>query len=312
MSLTTTYLQGSRHQELRDRLKYRFEKPRFDLKCELKCPPLTRNFGLIGTAFDYLMRFHLKIYNTDKIIQRDRWIADKAIDALGVWTEFWVKGAMHRGLPKEQLLDAINLYKIAGEQLQKAKDIYKKFLSDGQTTDDLLTSALFLAKLDVFHRRPHIDKTYDCHDGNDITDLRSLIALVDFSKFHVNDKCYVNPCFGEGSRLVGNADADIILDGTLIEIKTTKDLKLKRSDLNQLIGYYVLSLIGGINDDPSEKPIRNIGIYFARHGVLWTIPLSELGDDEKFKFFKEWFVEYVNRSKTRKPTLRRLPSHCRF
>ena len=96
---------------------------------------------------------------------------------------------------------------------------------------------------------------------------------------------------------MGGADADLIIDNTLIDIKTTKNLKLDRSHLNQVLGYYVLSLIGGINNNPNDRPIENIGLYFARHGELWTLPLHKFGDQRKFEEFKDWFVSYVSRGR---------------
>lgn len=49
---------------------------------------------------------------------------------------------------------------------------------------------------------------------------------------------------------------DLLLDNSLIDIKTTKYLELKRDYLNQLIGYYILFLIGGIDDGPSKTNIE--------------------------------------------------------
>jgi hypothetical protein len=93
--------------------------------------------------------------------------------------------------------------------------------------------------------------------------------------------------------MVKGADADLILDNVLIDIKVTKHLKLEREHLNQIIGYYILSLIGGVNENPHDKPIDTIGIYFARYGALWVVPVKELGTAAQFEAFKEWFISYL-------------------
>jgi len=62
------------------------------------------------------------------------------------------------------------------------------------------------------------------------------------------------------------AEADLILDSTLIEIKTTEDAARHNEHLSQLFGYYLIS----------QAPIRSskvivveeLGIYYARHGHM--------------------------------------------
>ena len=48
-----------------------------------------------------------------------------------------------------------------------------------------------------------------------------------------SEKCYLNPTFGDASNLVGGADADIILDDMLIDIKTTKAISFTQEHYNQ-------------------------------------------------------------------------------
>jgi len=46
--------------------------------------------------------------------------------------------------------------------------------------------------------------------------------------YNVTDECIIlNPTFGEGSKLVGRANANIITNGVLIAIKTSKYLEFK-------------------------------------------------------------------------------------
>jgi hypothetical protein len=55
---------------------------------------------------------------------------------------------------------------------------------------------------------------------------------------------------------------------------------------------YFLSVIGGINSNSKLKPIKKVGIYFARHGCLWLMPISELGKPDKIEAFTHWFCNY--------------------
>ena len=91
----------------------------------------------------------------------------------------------------------------------------------------------------------------------------------------------LNPTFGEGSRIVGGADADIIIDNTLIDIKTTMNLKLRREWFHQIIGYYILSRIGGIDGVSPKHKINKLGFYFSRYGELYTITVKTLINERK-------------------------------
>jgi hypothetical protein len=83
------------------------------------------------------------------------------------------------------------------------------------------------------------------------------------------DREYVlNPVFA-GSTHVGGADADLILDRRLIEIKTTADARLDQGWLLQLLGYVLLDL-----DD--EYRIDGLGVLFARQAALARWPLGDV------------------------------------
>ena len=77
----------------------------------------------------------------------------------------------------------------------------------------------------------------------------------------------MNPEFA-GSSDVGGADADLIIDGCLVELKCSKREKLDTMWLRQLAGYVLL-------DYTDELHIHSIGIYMVRHGVLLSWPLDE-------------------------------------
>ena len=86
----------------------------------------------------------------------------------------------------------------------------------------------------------------------------------------------LNPTF-MGSASVGGADADLVVDGCLIDIKTSTFPQMKAEYLHQLAGYLLL-------DFEDKLHIGSVGIYMARQGVLftWSVPdfLCQLtGDD---------------------------------
>jgi hypothetical protein len=294
MSLTSI-LKDTNNQILRDKLKTEFARPAFNLKAEIKAAPLTNNNGIVGTAFDYLVRFSLQHHNSHSFIQRDHWVADSAYESILNRLKNHQQKEIRTGFHLDKVFKVNDLKNILTEQYQDTKKNYNDFLNSGEPTDKLIENTIFLAKLDVAVRAGIIDSTFDSHSADDIQDIKSMHTLMDKNLFTAKSKCYFNPTFGLGSVLVGGADADLIIDNTLIDIKTTKHLSLERKDLNQILGYYILSLIGGVNDKPDDRPIENIGIYFARYGELWTVPLKEFATQDKFEEVKHWLVSFMTK-----------------
>lgn len=114
-----------------------------------------------------------------------------------------------------------------------------------------------------------------------IEDLKRLAGSVSLDKFKTDNKCYLNPTFGNGSSLVGGADADLIIDDTLIDIKTTKNMAFTQDILNQVIGYYALSKIGKINDIDDVK-IDKIGCYYPYFDYLYIMGIDTLAEFDGF------------------------------
>ena len=78
----------------------------------------------------------------------------------------------------------------------------------------------------------------------------------------------LSPTF-DGSLDVGGANADLILDGCLIEMKSTINPRVPNLWLYQLLGYVFL-------DYSDRYQIHDVGLYLARQGVMFQWPLSEL------------------------------------
>ena len=102
-----------------------------------------------------------------------------------------------------------------------------------------------------------------------ITDLREL-SWKFYDNFNhllsltpIIPSSYVNQGFGSG---VGGAEADLIADDTLIDIKVSKKSRIPTEWLWQLLSYALL-------DYRDEFWIRGIGFYMARQGLLikWSI-----------------------------------------
>lgn len=241
-------------------------------------PPLTKNYSLVGTAFDYLMRFYFQhMYG---FAQSKGWVA--ALAPLLVEPDT----PQHKHI--KQLLDS-------------AKEHHKQYLRDGIATPQLLGSCIHLAQLDLVYRIRKVVPDLGKVDELDLQDLYQLVSAVDPALFHPMHRCLLNPMFAASRGIVPlTADADLIIDDMLIDIKTTKDYKFKQDHLNQLLGYYVMARAGG--ESEGLNAIRKLAVYSSRYAKLHTFDLEEMGTEQTFVAFTDWFVE---RAKQRPSTLER-------
>ncbi|HEY9834972.1 MAG TPA: hypothetical protein V6D26_30750, partial [Stenomitos sp.] len=184
---------------------------------------------------------------------------------------------------------ANRLYQQAFFMITQARENYTEFLKTQQITDDLIRSTLQLAKLDVIYRIGRIDPNLQQVEPADIEDIKALISVVNLSQFKTDGVVLSNPRFGNGSVTVRAADADLVIDDLLIDIKTTKNFKLEQDNFNQLMGYYALSKIDGIDGAPPGHEIKRLGIYFSRFAYLFVFNVADVVPLLTFPQFLEWF-----------------------
>jgi hypothetical protein len=249
----------------------------------------------MGTAFDYLLRFYLKRLNPQAVERR--WVAENAVRVL-----FMDKDGFILDLPTgkicvepDEVTDKayLALFRKIECILSEAQKAYQLYLKTGKISKALLRSAILLANLDIIFRTGRFEDyiELDTVSKEDIKDLGNLTSIIDLKLFKTKKICLLNPTFGEASKLVGGADADLIIDDTLIDIKTTKKLELPRKYFDQLIGYYCLYRIGGINGLPEDCEIKNFAVYFSRHAYLHLIPVKDCVGQVNFQKFLKWFEE---------------------
>jgi len=276
MSLTS-FLQ---QKDVQSKFKEEIILPKIELKGDLLAPPKTTNYGLIGTAYDYLLRFLIKKKNKSAI--ENAWIAEKAIKKI----QDLIKNSK----------DSTESYKKLIEILEKtvnfSKAIYRDYTKYG--SDNLLIeTCIALAQIDPIFRAFYLDPNLGSLDKRDIEDLKKIKEITDLKLFKSEKSCYLNPNFGEASQIIGGAEADLIIDDCIIEIKTIKELKLKREHINQLVGYYLLSLIGKVNGEKEKKDIKDLGVYFSRYNILCKFSINDVLVNKNYQPFLKWFEKRI-------------------
>ncbi|MGD9570001.1 MAG: hypothetical protein AB7V48_17095 [Sedimentibacter sp.] len=271
MSLTTFLKNIEVEKKFKEEIRY----PVFKSNAIPLAVPQTKHYSLVGTAFDYLLRFFIERINENVIIEG--WVAFNGLRDI-----------------KNQFSN--DVYQTGRNIILSAEKNYKKYLDTKIITNEMLSDVLKLAKLDIFFRSGCIDDLNKV-DNADVEDLKYLYKLINPDEWYAKSVCILNPTFNEASLLVGGADADIIIDDMLIDIKTTKKLELKKDYINQLVGYYILYKIEelhGIKKKKKDIEILKLGIYFSRFGILKVFYIEDIINLDTLPQFIQWFIGQCN------------------
>jgi hypothetical protein len=118
-----------------------------------------------------------------------------------------------------------------------------------------------------------------------VEDVLTQVILVQKQTFFTSNHI---PAIGrtfDGSSDVGGADADLILDGVLIDFKSSLKCKLTSVILRQLIGYWLL-------DYSDSYALKRVAVYFTRYEAFWAMDISELlhlcGLESKLELRELW------------------------
>lgn len=293
--------------DVREKFRQEFSKPRVATGKELLAPPLSKRYSLVGTAFDYLLRFYVQRLNPNA--KQRRWVAEAGLEKLG-GTEFYDIDA-----EEWSFLDDDGNQKTGRAILNRARAAHDRYMASGKITDSLLKGVIGLAQLDVIYRSGFVDENLGVAHRADVRDLRNLISLVKPTEFRARRICLLNPTFGIGSRLIRGADADLFVDGMLIDIKATKKGDLRREYFDQLLGYLALHEIWGLDGLKRKPKISKLAVYSARYAFWQVLNVKDVINVKTFPSFLQWFkerVEQLRRRKTKRSARHGVRKSARF
>jgi hypothetical protein len=226
------------------------------------CPsPQGVNLGTIGTAFDYRARLSwapliwrqtVAALGREQLIAMGRVEIGLVADEVGTEVERLSMGQAALDPSEEVRLCracyALALYEQFFRTFAAARSSPLIELADDASLEDVLALAPDAA----------------------VDDLASMARLL---RTRMPDLICapgtLNPTF-DGSHAIGGADADLIVDGLLVELKTTSQDSFERVDhVYQLLGYALL-------DYTNTYGINRVGVYLARRGVLVSWEIDEL------------------------------------
>ena len=213
--------------------------------------------GLAGTTFDYVVRAHLarELRNSTVIVHCETSILDSAdkdlAQAYGASSKHWRKLV-------EDAKKEIIAYTMGNGEARRIAEV-------GQ----------YISMMDVYYRSGYFDPTF--RPNTDVRDevLRLLDLFDPVIRLSPQRSCVFGPTFYRSNWV--NADADLVVDDRLIDLKTTVKPEVSLDALLQLAGYVALQKISGAHARWSEaEPLTSVELYFARYGKLVRWPVSTL------------------------------------
>jgi hypothetical protein len=116
-----------------------------------------------------------------------------------------------------------------------------------------------------------VDQLIATASASVLDDIKAMSQLVRSSQPSLlsGQNVTLNPSFGDASVRLGGADADLVVDGRLIDIKSKEVAEIERVEFWQLLGYTLA-------DADDSLSIQEVGIYFSRHGIQVVWPLKTL------------------------------------
>ncbi len=234
-------------------------------------------YGTIGTAIDYRLRYYFDVTKPTELVAWQG--AQLLMGKMFLVADGKVKGYGTPLLPKE-LID--NFFDDLSSMLDKIRPVGVRLDRSGEEL--LARYCVVLALLEeVFRAGANPRSPLLTSKHNDVQSLLEIVQphwiddLCNLSwLFHdkledrLTQSAILNPTF-DGSVHVGGADADLILNGYLLDIKATINPRLESSWLYQLLGYVLL-------DYTDEYKMDGVGLYLARQGVLFEWDITDLLD----------------------------------
>ena len=212
--------------DVRAKIKTLRPKQPRKLNALLKVEPRSKRYTLVGTAFDYLLRFELERRAPHAI--STPWVAEAAPDLIWRKISETSSGGMDllTDVEPEQHLFPDEVAALMRTMLENAKAAVAAYLKlKAPTTDDqaeLAAHAIRLGKLDPVVRAWKLDPAFQEASPEDVQDLVDLLAIVPFGDLLHDKVLLLNPTFGQASSMVGGADGDLIAGDLLVDFKTTK------------------------------------------------------------------------------------------
>lgn len=269
---------------VRQKINSTFPKPIDRVEEDLQASQISDRQALIGMAGDYLCAFWLCRFT----------------------------GCSWPGFSKGRSITTESVEK----RLESAQEDIERYLKNGIMSRGTIEAALCLAQRANYLEQRHqhwvkykIERTADPADGpkdtvigdfgvDEIADLRNLFKVLHELEPLTGSEIVLWPAFYWREDLLAGI-GDFLVDGVLLDVKTTEDPTWTPAYWRQLVTYYLINdihrelTVADVykREKTPAYDIEEIGVYFARYGVVKSVPTTRLiRDQEKYQRFRAWFT----------------------
>lgn len=247
-------------------------------------PPSARNRSLVGMSFDYMARFRLAR-------EINLGMADSDI---AVWDTGWVAEQTVREMKGDERFG--RAHPRWERMLLAARELYESYVSGDE--NDMVRIARCvqcLGAVDLITRMDGFNPNFQPQDDvtQELLDLDTVFNPLQMLR--PRTLCLLNPSL-PGAQCIGSGDADLVIDRTVIDIKTSAEMSCGAPLLREVASYAALlrrdgATMGG--PDPVRVSVERVGLYFARYGRLMTWSLDEIFPNEGFERFADVLMDAI-------------------
>lgn len=245
-----------------------------------------------GGLFSHENHFHEITFDVEKLKKYEIFVDKSNVIICGSWSS-WLERENNIRKSKIEYLCSEGTIKVSfvkNDILNELKDRFEEFRNsikdfiydDTVNNDDLIIEkCIILAKMEQIVRSSQgyvsIDDIYSFNDKYIAVKKELHKLLESFRKIFLpivkqESEVVFNPSFGFGSWMVGGADADIYIDGTLYDFKVVKKNGWSSKNATQIMGYFILDLFAKECKDPKtdlyNKKIERIALYNVRYAEI--------------------------------------------
>ncbi|MDD6645004.1 MAG: hypothetical protein PUE67_02985 [Oscillospiraceae bacterium] len=198
-------------------------------------------------------------------------------------------------------------WRLSGEYYDELKERFdygvmrvNDYIETGEdSSENIVQHCWFFAKLDICYRRGAVpsDIGQFFQPATD-EEVREVLALA--TKFRRSfipsvikptSRIIINPQFGFGEYLIGEVDCDMIIDNTIVDLRTDIGHSFPYERVAKSLLYYLLTEINSeFNDTDSAYPIRRLAFYSGRYGETEVLFLEDMDGDELSKALEKIII----------------------
>lgn len=198
-------------------------------------------------------------------------------------------------------------WRLSGEYYDELKERFdygvmrvNDYIETGEdSSENIVQHCWFFAKLDICYRRGAVpsDIGQFFQPATD-EEVREVLTLaMKFRRSFIpsvikpTSKIIINPRLGFGEYLIGEVDCDMIIDNTIVDLRTDIGHGFPYERVAKSLLYYLLTEVNSeFNDTDSAFAIRRLAFYSGRYGETEILFLEDMNGNELSKALEKIII----------------------